>query len=108
MVTLYGIVSDIDYAVIITLITLALFCVVFLVRIWDIAGITGRKFSTWEWIQIYFFSIVIFICGVVSFAKFLYPDNADKLLEILYLDKAVMFLTRGYQSFLLTLIRAMM
>ena len=107
MVTLYGIVSDIDNAVIITLITLALFCVFFLVRIWDIAGITGRKFSTWEWIQIYFFSIIIFICGVVSFAKFLYPENADKLLEILYLDRAIMFLTRGYQSFLLTIIRAL-
>ncbi len=105
MVTLYGIVSDIDNAMIITLFSIALVCVALLMRIWKIAGLTGRKFSTWEWFHVYLFSIIIFICGVVSFAKFLYPDNADRLLELLHIDRLMMFLTRGYQSILLKIIR---
>ena len=108
MVTLYGIVNDIDNAMIITLLSIALVCVAFLMRIWKIAGLTGRKFNTWEWFHIYLFSIIIFICGVVSFAKLLYPENADKLLELLHLDRLMEFLTRGYQSILLKIIRALM
>ena len=108
MVTLYGIVSDIDNAMIITLLSIALVCVVFLMRIWKIAGLTGRRFTTWEWFHIYLFSIIIFICGVVSFAKFLYPENADKLLNLLHIDGLIMFLTRGYQAILIKLILTIM
>ena len=106
MVTLYTIVSDFDNAMIITLFSIALVCVALLMRIWKLAGLTGKKFSSWEWFHIYLFSIIIFICGVVSFAKFLYPENADKLLELLHLDRFLEFITRGYQSILLKIIRA--
>jgi hypothetical protein len=108
MLELYGIVNDYDNAMIITLITIALICIALLVRIWKIAGLTGRKFSTWEWCHIYFFSIVIFFCGILTFAKFLYSENADKLLELIYLDRVMYFITKGYQEILLRIIRALL
>lgn len=107
MVELYGIVADIDNAEILTMISIILVCVFFLVRVWKIAGLTGRRFTSWEWFQIYTFSITIFICGVVTFAKLLYPDNADKLLSLLHLDGVLLVLARTFQTVLLKIIRAL-
>lgn len=107
MVELYGIVADIDNAEILTMISIILICVFFLYRVWKIAGLTGRRFTSWEWFQVYTFSITIFICGVVTFAKLLYPSNADQLLALLHLDGVLLLLAKTLQTVLLKIIRAM-
>jgi hypothetical protein len=107
MIELYGIVSNIDNAEIITMLSIILLCVAYVAHIWKLAGLTGRRFDTWEWIQVYFFGTIIFLCSVCSFAKLVYPDNADKLLQLLYLEDTLLYITRQYQTLLLKIIRAM-
>ncbi|MBR4571132.1 MAG: hypothetical protein IKO19_10790 [Candidatus Riflebacteria bacterium] len=107
MVELYGIVANTDNAEIITMLSIILLCVAYVAHIWKLAGLTGRRFDTWEWIQVYFFGTIIFLCSVCSFAKLVLPDNADQLLKLLYLDDILKYITVRYQTLLLKIIRAM-
>ena len=107
MIELYGIVANIDNAEIITMLSIIILCVAYLAHIWKLAGLTGRRFSTWEWMQVYFFGTIIFLCSVCSFAKLVFPENAEKLLQLLYLEDTLNFLTKKYQSILLAIINSM-
>lgn len=104
--TLYGIVSDPDNAQIITMLGIILLGIAYIAHIWKLAGLTGRRFSTWEWIQVYFFGIIVFLCGAISFAKLAFPQNAQKLLELLYLKDILEYLTKKVQTLLLTIIKS--
>ncbi len=107
MIELYGIVANIDNAEIITMLSIILLCVAYVAHIWKLAGLTGRRFNSWEWIQVYFFGTIIFLCSVCSFAKLVLPDNADQLLKLLYLEDILKYITVRYQTLLLKIIRAM-
>ena len=107
MTELYIIVQNQENAEIITMLSIILLCVAYLSHVWKLAGLTGRRFDTWEWIQVYFFGIIIFLCSVCSFAKLVFPDNADKLLQLLYLEDTLLYITKQYQTLLLKIIRAM-
>ena len=107
MMELWNIVANIDNAQIITMLSIILLCVAYVSHIWRLAGLTGRRFDTWEWIQVYFFGIIIFLCSVCSFAKLVFPENADNLLELLYLKDTLLYITKQYQTLLLKIIRTM-
>lgn len=107
MMELWNIVANIDNAQIITMLSIILLCVAYVSHIWKLAGLTGRRFDTWEWIQVYFFGIIIFLCSVCSFAKLVFPENADNLLELLYLKDTLLYITKQYQTLLLKIIRTM-
>lgn len=108
MLELYGIVANIDNAEIITLLGIILFCALCMAHLWKIAGLTGRRFTTVEWIRIYFYSILIFLSGVVTFAKLFFPENAEKLLEILHLNRLLQYIATKVQILLLSIIRLML
>ena len=107
MMELWNIVANIDNAQIITMLSIILLCVAYVSHIWKLAGLTGRRFDTWEWIQVYFFGIIIFLCSVCSFAKLVFPENADNLLELLYLKDTLLYITKQYQTLLLKIIHIM-
>lgn len=107
MTELYIIVANYENAEIITMLSIIILCVAYLAHIWKLAGLTGRRFSTWEWIQVYFFGIIIFLCSVCSFAKLVFPENAEKLLQLLYLEDTLKFLTKKYQGLLLAIINSL-
>lgn len=108
MITLYGIIADRDNAQIITMLSIALLCFVYIVHLWKISGLTGKKFSTWEWAKIYVLGIIIFLSCVCSFAKVFFPDNADRLMSLLYISSFIDNVTRPYQTLLLKMVRFFM
>lgn len=107
MLTLYGIVADLDNAEIITMLSFVILSVAYLYNMYKNVGLIGRRFSTWEWIQIYALGFLIFLSLSFSFAKLVFPENADKLMSVLGLDGILNFLTVKYQSILLAIIRTM-
>ena len=107
MTELYIIVQNQENAEIITMLSIIILCVAYLAHVWKLAGLTGRRFSTWEWMQVYFFGIIIFLCSVCSFAKLVFPENAEKLLQLLYLEDTLLYITKQYQTLLLKIIHSM-
>ena len=105
MITLYGIIAVRENAEILTMLSISLLCIVYIYHLWRISGLTGKRFTTWEWVKIYFFSIIIFLCGSCSFAKMFFPDNADALLDLLHLSGILEAFTIPYQTLLLKIIR---
>lgn len=108
MLELYGIVANIDNAELITMLCIILLGIAYIAHIWKLAGLTGRRFTTWEWIQVYFFGTLVFLCGLTSFAKLLFPENAQKLLELLCLDGVLTYLAKHLQTLLLSIIKTML
>ena len=107
MTQLYGIVADLDNAEIITMLTIGLICFGYIAHLWKIAGLTGRRFSSWEWFKVYVLGIMIFLCCSCSFAKVFFPDSAERLLDLLHFSSPLESLARPYQKILLRIIRAM-
>lgn len=105
MIELYGQIANVENAMLLTMIGIILLCVAYVAHIWKLAGITGRHFTTWEWIQVYFFGFITFILSVCSFAKLMFPERADNLLQILHMYGLLLYLTKYFQAFLLAIIR---
>lgn len=105
MITLYGIIAVRENAQILMMLSVALLCFGYIYHLWRISGLTGRRFSTWEWSHIYILGIIVFLCCACSFAKVFFPDNADRLMSLLYINGLLDDLTIPYQTLLLKIIR---
>lgn len=105
MSQLYGIISNYDNAELITVLTIVIFSVAYLIHLWKNVGLLGRRFTTWEWCLVYFFGGVAFIGMAYSFAKLVFPERADSLMALLHADVLLRNLTVKYRDLLLSIIR---
>lgn len=104
----YLFVLQLENAEILTLIALCVGSFALLSFIWSNAHQKGLRMTTFQWTQIYSLGTVTFLSGVMVLGKLAFRENSDKLLDLLYLSDPLSFLTRHFQSILLTFIRAMM
>lgn len=108
MVELYNILANPENGEIFTLITVALLCFAYLSFVWGNNQRLGNDLTTFEWGQIYILGIIVFLCGVTVFGKFIFPENIDLFLGMFGLDSALNYLTVRFQAIVLGILRAMM
>lgn len=105
---LYRFVSDNGIAEILTLITFGLICLGYLSFIWSNSKRLNIRLSTFDWAQIYFFGLLVFLTAVILLGKLIVPNNADDLLELIGLEKVLRYATLRFQWFWQNIIRMMM
>jgi hypothetical protein len=102
---IYRLVADPEWGEILTIVTIGLLCMSYMSFTWSNAKRLNKRISDFQWAQIYFMGLILFISGSILLGKLIVPANADKLLEILYLDGTLKYLTSKFQSFLLPILR---
>lgn len=105
MLSIYTLVADPEWAEIFTLLTLAMLSLGWLSFMWANAKKLNKKFSTFELGLVYFLGFIFFLCGVTIFGKFVVPQNADSLIEMIGMDRALRYCTAKLQFVLLALLR---
>ena len=105
---IYLFVLQLENAEILTLIALCIGSFAWMSFIWSNASQKGLKMTTFQWGQIYSLGMLVFLCGVMILGKIFFRENSDKLLDTLYVSAPLTYLTRHFQSVLLTFIRALM
>lgn len=96
---LYRLVSDPGIAELLTLITFGLLCLGYLSFVWGNSKRLNLRLSTFDWAQIYFFGLLVFLTGVVLLGKLIVPANADDLLHLIGLEHALRYATLRFQWF---------
>ncbi len=108
MLWLYKLVSDPEWAEILTIMFFGMVCLSYLSFVWGNAKKTNKRLSTFQWGQIYFLAIMVFLSTILIFGKFIVPENSDKLLGMLHVDDLLRKATIQFQKLLLPIIRSLM
>ncbi len=108
MSELYSIVANPENGEIFTLLLIILLSFSYASFVWGNAKRLGNDLTTFQWGQVYTLGLVIFICGVTIFGKFIFPENAEALLALLRLEGILRYLTVNFQTIALAIIRALM
>ncbi len=108
MHNLYRLISDQGMAEILTLISFGLVCLAYLSFVWGNSKKLNTELTTYDWAQIYFFGLLVFLTGTVLLGKLIVPDNADNLLQMLKLYEPLRYATLRFQIFFQSILRMMM
>ncbi len=108
MMTLYSIIAAPDYAELLTLIMVILICAGYVSFVLSNAKKLDKDLTGFETVLVYTLGILAFVSGGTVFGKLFFPDNAESLLELLYLKEPLKSLTQTVQIILLTALKSMM
>ncbi len=108
MMTLYSIVATPDYAELLTLTMVILVCIGYISILRGNSQRLGKDLSGTETVLVYILGTLTFVSGTTIFGKLFFQENAESLLNLLYLKEPLNSLTRHFQIFVLTVLRAMM
>jgi len=101
---LYRFCSDAGNAQYITLLLLGFFFVCWASWVYTNAKQTNLPLTTLEWWQIYGSGTLALLCGSLFMGFVMVPENAEKLVEILYVKEPLDWLTMQVRSVLMWLV----
>lgn len=108
MAELYRAFADVSNAQIFALLVIGLVFLGMLSWVWSTSKTAGVEVTHGQWAQIYIFGLGVFLCGVLIFGLLVTPNNAENLINILYLDRPLAIVTKEIQRVVLYLIRLLM
>ena len=108
MYELFGIFSSVENAQMITLLVLGVLGLIWSGFVWENAKSMHKHVTMPQWIQIYGSAGVTLFCGMILLGMFIAPENADALLDLLYLRDPLLWITHHIQSVVLWMLRVLM